>query len=167
MSTDILYPILIGVGCLAVIVVIHLLTRPKPSKADIRLPATTSPTDDATVEELSEWHRTHEAAILGFIDVCDGPDGFDPDGADDQQALAQLDQAIDDHPAPDMRGELSTLRASAQATAAARRRGDTAAVDENQDLYRSYRDAWLERLWQFPIDAERIQEVRARGVAEA
>ncbi|MGI9621996.1 MAG: hypothetical protein ACR2PK_04095 [Acidimicrobiales bacterium] len=165
MSTDILYPILIGVGCLAIIVIVHLLTRPKPSKADIRLPESASPADEATIDQLGEWHRNHEATVLGFLDVCDRPDGFDPDNQADQEALAQLDQAIDDHPAPDMRGELATLRASAHAMAAARQRGDTAAIEENQDLYRRYRDAWLDRLWQFPVDAERIQEVRTRGVA--
>lgn len=160
MSTDILYPLLIGGGCLVIAVMVHLLTRPKPSRADITLPAVAggAPAGIASVGDLSSWHRTHESAVLAFVDLVDG--------ASDDQTLDEvseaLDRAIDDHPAPEMRAELAALRTAGQAMSAARDRDDGETAARHLEVYRNYRHAWLDRLWQFPIDRHRVSVARQR-----
>lgn len=161
MSTDILYPLLIGAGCVALAVIVHLLTRPKPSRDDITLPSTPerdrSPTPAATADELAGWHRDHEATVLGFIDAIDGcvEDGIDAAG---------LEAAIEAHPAPDMRAELAAMRSAADAMASAAERDDGDATERHRATYRDYRQSWLERLWQFPIDGDRIAATRLRDL---
>lgn len=161
MSTDILYPLLIGGGCVLIGVVVHLLTRPKPSRADITLPAHADVAEHgvASVSDLHTWHRTHESAVLGFVDLVDG--------ARDDQTLdtvsEALDRAIDDHPAPEMRAELAALRTAGQAMSAARDRSDDETAARHLQVYRDYRHAWLDRLWQFPIDQVRVSRARRRN----
>jgi hypothetical protein len=161
MSTDILYPLLIGAGCVALVVVVHLLTRPKPSRADITLPpapdADRDPAPVATAGELAGWHREHEVAVLAFIDAVDGPGETDAEASD-------LEAAIEAHPAPDMRAELAAMRSAADAMASAEDRSDGEAAERHRATYREYRGSWLERLWQFPIDVDRIAATRLRDL---
>lgn len=89
MSNDVLYPLLIGAGCLVLVVVIHLLTRPRPSRADIRVPAAIA--DESAVSTmttspalaLGAWHRDHEAVVLDFIARHDAVTEIDVDHDDD------------------------------------------------------------------------------------
>jgi len=161
MSTDILYPSLIGATCLVIVVVVHLLTRPKPSPADIHVPRSPhGAVDDAappTALDLAEWHRTHESSLLSFIE------GFARDerpSSDEDDPSDPFAEAISSHPAPEMRAELSALRSAAEAVSAAADRGDDAVAERQHDVYANYRDAWLERLWQFPVYRERVASVR-------
>ena len=161
MSTDILYPLLIGGGCLVIGVMVHLSTRPKPSRADITLPAVAggSGAGVTSVGNLSIWHRTHESAVLAFVDLVDGG----PGGQTLDEVSEALDRAIDDHPAPDMRAELAALRTAGQAMSAALDRDDGETAARHLEIYRDYRHAWLDRLWQFPIDELRVSVARRRN----
>ncbi len=162
MSTDILYPILIGVACLVLVVVVHLITRPKPSRSDITVPGAHSRLPENSVEpsalDLEEWHQTHEATLLTFIEHYDHPN----EKTDDAALSDSFETALSSHPAPEMRAELAALRAAAEAMTSATERGDTEAIVRHNDVYRTYRYAWLERLWQFPVDADRVGSVRNR-----
>lgn len=160
MSTDVLYPILIGAGCLMLGLVVHLLTRPKPSASDIQLPTdAVAGSEPPNAVDLGAWHRRHEPALLDFFDVHDAAPGQAPDieGVDEA-----LESAGVDHPAPDMGAELAAMRAAATSAQDAAGRGDAEAATRHRDIYTEYRNVWLERLWQFPVDRSRLETVRRR-----
>ncbi len=162
MSTDVLYPILIVLGCLVVVVAVHLLTRPRPSRADIRVPDSPAgqPDESApTRRQLEAWHRDHESSLLDYLDAHD-PAPASTISVD--EAGERLKHAIDGHPAPEMRAELAALRAAGDSLESAREREDSDAVDRHRDLYLQYRTAWLERLRQFSVDDVRVRATQGR-----
>ena len=71
-SADIVYPLLIAVGCIGLAVVVHLLTRPKPSRSDIAVPDSgPMPAPTRQAGELGAWHRMHEDALASFVEAID------------------------------------------------------------------------------------------------
>ena len=165
MTTDVIYPLLIAAGCLIIVVVVHLLTRPRPSPSDIRLPGGGGPVDDdePTRQELDGWHRDHEASLLDYLDAHDP----DPDWAGDLDEVAErFDDAIAAHPAPEMRAELAALRAAGDSLASAQDRDDQEAADRHRALYLDYRTSWLERLRQFPGDEARLRATAGRELED-
>ena len=178
MSTDLLYPVLIGAGCILLVVAVHLLTRPKPSRSDITVPAsnalvaTSRPAaPPEPMKQLGTWHVEHEATLLDFFDKHDRDVGAVGAGARTattrargEQVTAAFEQAIDDHPAPDMRAELAALRTAADSLRLAEERGDSPSIARHQEVYGRYRAAWLERLSQFPGNRSRVDSVRARKI---
>lgn len=180
MSTDVLYPVLIGAGCLLVALLVHLLTRPKPSRGDIRLPnagvvaqTNKTATPSEPVRELRTWHVEHESTLLDFFDRHDRDVGAVGSGRRAAQARAggealtsDFELAIDDHPAPDMRAELAALRTAADSLRLAEQRGDAEAITRHEAVYTRYRAAWLDRLRQFPGHHTRVDAVRARKIRD-
>ena len=165
MTTDVIYPLLIAAGCLVIVIAVHLLTRPRPSRADIRIPDGGGSSDDGepTRKELEQWHRDHEAAVLDYLDAHDPA----PDWSGDVDDVGdQLEAAVDAHPAPEMRAELAALRAAADALASARDREDDDAAARHRDLYLEYRTSWLERLRQFAADEARLRATAARTLSD-
>ena len=165
MTTDVIYPLLIAAGCLAIVIAVHLLTRPRPSRADIRIPDGGGPAGDGepTRKELEQWHRDHEAAVLDYLDAHDPA----PDRSGETSDIGdQLEAAVDAHPAPEMRAELAALRAAADALASARDREDDDAAGRHRELYLEYRSSWLERLRQFAVDETRLRATAARRLAD-
>ena len=160
MTTDVIYPLLIAAGCLVIVIVVHLLTRPRPSRADIRIPDGSGTADgEPTRKELEVWHRDHEGSVLDYLDAHDP----EPDWAGDRDTVGeQLERAIEDHPAPEMRAELAALRAAADSLRSARDRDDGDAVERHSELYLEYRSSWLERLRQFPVDETRLKTTAGR-----
>lgn len=165
MTTDVLYPLLIAAGCLAIVIIVHLLTRPRPSRADIRLPETGAGNGDGepTRQELERWHRGQEDAVLDYLDAHDPA----PDWSGDRDDAAErFDAAVAAHPAAEMRAELAALRAAADSAIAAGDRDDDAAARRHRELYVDYRRSWLERLRQFPVDEDRLRSTASRVVHE-
>ncbi len=162
MSNDILYPALIGLACLVVATVVHLLTRPRPSRSDITLPGAQSRLPAQVAEpsalDLEAWHHAHEGALLTFIEHYDG----DRRAGDEAELAASFETALGSHPAPEMRAELAALRVAAQAMTAASERDDGEAKSRHADVYNTYRNGWLERLWQFPVNRDRLDSIRNR-----
>jgi hypothetical protein len=113
---------------------------------------------DPSALDLEQWHQTHEGTLLTFIEHYDHPKEKTGDAA----LSDSFETALSSHPAPEMRAELAALRTAAQAMTSATERGDTEAIVRHDDVYTSYRDAWLERLWQFPMNADRVDLVRNR-----
>lgn len=165
MTTDVIYPLLIAAGCVVIVVVVHLLTRPRPSRADIRIPTAGGATGEGapTRRQLEQWHRDHEAAVLDYLDMHDPAPGW----AGDADAIgARFESSVDAHPAPEMRAELAALRAAADATDAAAARDDTTAAMRHRDLYVSYRSSWVDRLRQFPVDEFRVRTTAGRRIGQ-
>ncbi len=166
--TDVVYPALIILGCIAIAAVIHLATRPRPSADDLELPTRHRPDTNANHRvALANWHLEYGAALVDFIDLHDeigGPVPRTVEPASLEQVDAALVVATDEHPFVEMRGELSALRASAASMRSAAERNDRETAADQQRVYLAYREAWLERLWQFPADTERLAMLRRRAV---
>ena len=116
---------------------------------------------------LANWHLEYGRALVDYIDAHDevaGPVARTVEPAPLDEIDAALVVATDEHPFVEMRGELSAMRGSAEAMRSAAERGDTGAAAEHQRVYLAYRDAWLERLWQFPGDTERLSVLRSRVI---
>lgn len=165
---DVLYPIVIVLGCLAIVGIIHLVTRPRPSAGDIALPVRSLPdVQERHGPALATWHLEYGDALVDFISAHDELAESAPRSvqrAHLDQVDAALRTAIAAHPFIEMRGELSALAAAAESMRAAAERADDDVAIEHQRVYLTYREAWLERLWQFPADTERIAALRARSV---
>jgi predicted lipid-binding transport protein (Tim44 family) len=82
-------------------------------------------------------------------------------GAAEAQSNA-LQAAIDSHPSAEMQGELAALRAASLALVGANEREDDEAIDRYKPVYLEYRQAWVERMWQFCSDHQRIGNLRKR-----
>lgn len=167
MSTDILYPILIGLGCLLLVYIVHLVTRPKPTRADITVPSGATASGGvgksaSVTVALADWHRANEAALLDFFDHHDQfPRPSDSSiSADTDASIEAFQAASTSHPAPDMQAELAALHTAAEAMHFAQARTDTDAATRHHDVYMRYREAWLERLWQFTRNQQRVAELR-------
>jgi hypothetical protein len=174
-STDILYPVLIALGCGTFAALVHRLTRPRPTRDDIATPLL-MPSDDLTgpgadigtagdaqptharsdALALSTWHRSYEDALLCFIEAVDALEG---EGEDEiaKEVSAELHAALEAHPAAEMRGELAGLESSVGAMIEAASRADEDAVDRHRVIYREYRISWLERIDQFAVDPKRVR----------
>lgn len=175
MPTDILYPLLIALGCGVLALVVHHLTRPEPTRHDFTVPVPSrhrrrrsgrgarivdrSPVPDAppppTRDALLDWHLAHEHDIVALIrrgDVLAAGTTVPPADPDDG--------AFATHPAPEMRAELAAFEAATNAMADALTREDTAAHARHRAVYLDYRASWLERLWQFPVDRSELADLR-------
>ncbi len=184
-SADIVYPLLIAVGCIGLALVVHLLTRPKPTRNDIAVPGATSASPSTPQPaELASWHRDHENTLASFVETTDEAAGL-VRGAIARQAEANpstsgahslpnaelaaaeapnnaLQAAIDSHPSAEMQGELAALRAASLALVGANEREDDEAIDRYKPVYLEYRQAWVERMWQFCTDRQRVGNLRKR-----
>lgn len=162
-TAGVFLPIAIVAGCLILVVVVHLATRQRPSKADLAVPEPGPAPSTAVVDEreLAGWHRRHEAALLDFLETHDAW------CSDPAQPVADADAvraAAEGHPDPIARGELSAMVAAATTSVFARQRGDEAGADAHHETYLRYRALWSERLWQFRCDDARVRGVRQATV---
>lgn len=172
MPNDVLFPVLIGLAAVAVAIVIHLLTRPKPSRLDIdpspsrrplRRKARRAPAKDTAAvsptgkRDLLAWHRDHEGDVLALFDHADRLLVATTETEHEPPELS-----LESHPEPEVGAELSAMQAAVVGMGDAIARGDDAARTRHSDVYRTYRQRWIERLSQFPVDRSRLEEVRRR-----
>lgn len=168
-----MYPLLIFVACSAIIAFVVWRTRPEPGPWDISPAPEPGPVDaDRSVavarDELGEWHRDHEATLADWIErheaVVARLRSIEDPAALSTDHLAELDEAmrraIESHPAPVMGAELSAMQAAAGASLHAFRRGDSDTARRQHITYLSYRNRWIDRLWQFPTDPGRVRRLR-------
>ncbi|MCB0996501.1 MAG: hypothetical protein KDB21_15510 [Acidimicrobiales bacterium] len=168
-----MYPLLIFAVCGAIMAVVVWRSRPEPGPWDI------SPAPDTDIDtsvraaevdrsELDRWHRDHEGTIAEWIErheaavsrlrELDAPTEVDVSHLTDLEG--PMREAVASHPAPVMRAELSAMQAAANASIHAFRRQDHASARRQHITYLSYRNRWIDRLWQFPVDAPRIRRLR-------
>lgn len=115
----------------------------------------------SSVMGLETWHRHYGASVHAWVKNHEALLDEITDGGLEIQSVSRelterheqlapiIRDAIEAHPAPDMRAQLSAMIVSSQATLHSlhRRQYDTA---ERQHLtYLDYRDSWLHRLRQF------------------
>ena len=162
MTTDVFYPMLIVLGCLLIVVVVHRLTRPRPSRDDINLPKHALDGGTLSPSDLRTWHVSYEGAVLDYLDVHDPADGA---GEPPVDAGAAFDAAVLAHPSAEMQAELAAMRAAAEGVAAAVDAGDET-PEHHRELYLHYRAAWLERLRQFPVDEARVLATERRNLSD-
>ena len=177
MWSDVVLPLLIIAGCAAFMGLVHLVTRPRPSRLDITPPTPSAapegpspeaisgsvPAYSVDLDALEDWHVEHGEAVLTFMEAVD--DLVDPEVQSedvDDDLADRLALAAESHPAPEMRSELAGLVSAATAMAEARARSDAAASDRHRFIYVTYRRLWLERLEQFGVDRKRVRAAVAR-----
>jgi thioredoxin-dependent peroxiredoxin len=160
---SVLVPVVIAAGCLLLWAVVHWLTRPRPTAADIDLPAAERNAASVTVGPergaLDRWHRQHEKALLDYLETHDGWVRAG-DGQGDSSRVVELEDATvsaaQEHPHPVANAELVALTAAARSSREALRRNDPALATEQHTTYLEYRRRWLERAWQFRTDRDRV-----------
>jgi alkyl hydroperoxide reductase subunit AhpC len=165
---SLLLPVVIAFGCFAVWLVVRWLSRPRPSLADVDVPGTKAApggkaagaTAQAGAPEraaLERWHRANEQPVLDYLAVHERALLVDGEEHDELIALEEsvLERAAT-HPHVVARAEMVALTAAARATRQARRRHDAEVAERQHAAYLDYRRTWLDRLWQFRTDRERV-----------
>ena len=178
LTSDVWIPLVIVGVCAALALIVHLLTRTRPTS--ISVPAgddaqwnaainTPLIEPDTSVEQtrlLSRWHHTYGGSVRSWVenherildqvsnDSALRVDAIDPATSMRHEQLAPIiKEAINEHPAPAMQAELSALVVASQATLHALHRNDYDAAGEQHLTYLDYRDTWLDRLRQFSSDS--------------
>lgn len=177
-NADIVVPLLIIGGCFLLMLVVWALTRPEPSAEDLaNVVAAQQPIvgqTQVTAAQLGVWHRSHGNSVKRWIENHESvlkkvsDDGLSIDLSDGltsgHEALGpSIDQAIEQHPAPQMRAQLSALVLASRGTIEALRRSNWTAAEKEHIAYLEYRDTWLDRLRQFTTAESQVQQLRDIG----
>lgn len=177
-DADTVVPLLIIGLCLLIIVLVWAFTRPKPSADDLaKVVAAQQPIvgqTHVTAAQLGVWHRSHGSAVKRWIENHEGllkrvsDDGLSIDLNDDltrghEDLGPSIDQAIEQHPSPQMRAQLSALVLASRGTIEALRRSNWTAAEKEHIAYLEYRDTWLDRLRQFTTAESQVQQLRDIG----
>ena len=177
-NADVVVPLAIVGGCLMLMLIVWAFTRPKPSADDLsKLVAAQQPIvgqTQVTAAQLGVWHRSHGASVKRWIENHEdllkkvSDDGLSIDLNEDltegHEALGPaIDQAIEQHPAPQMRAQLSALVLASRGTMEALRRSNWTAAEKEHIVYLEYRDTWLDRLRQFTTAESQVQQLRNIG----
>ena len=177
-NADVVVPLAIMGGCLMLMLIVWAFTRPKPSADDLaKLVAAQQPIvgkTQVTAAQLGVWHRSHGASVKRWIENHEGllkkvsDDGLSIDLNDGltegHEALGpSIDQAIEQHPAPQMRAQLSALVLASRGTIEALRRSNWTAAEKEHIAYLEYRDTWLDRLRQFTTAESQVHQLRNIG----
>jgi len=170
--------IIIGV-CLFLMLATWLFMRGrKPAEVEapvaVSAPAPIVGKTQVTQAQLGVWHRAHGSAVKAWIEnhemvlkqVSDGGMAIDLN-ADLTAGHVRLGPAIDDaiekHPAAQMRAQLSALVLASRNTIESLRRSNWTNAEKEHIAYLEYRDTWLDRLRQFTTAESQVQELRSIG----
>lgn len=171
--------IIIGV-CLMLMVATWAFTRGRET-GTVAAVAQSSPAPivgqtQVTQAQLGLWHRAHGDAVKGWIEnhervlkqVSDGGMAIDLNAdltAGHERLGPAIDNAIANHPAPQMRAQLSALVLASRNTIDSLRRSNWTNAEKEHIAYLEYRDTWLDRLRQFTTAESQVQELRSMGAA--
>lgn len=178
LTSDVWIPLVIVGTCCVLALVVHLLTRTRPTSISVpqgdgqwNAAINSSPLiePNGAAEQarlLTQWHHTYGGSVRSWVenherildqvsnDSALRVDAIDPATSMRHEQLAPIiKEAINEHPAPAMQAELSALVVASQATLHALHRNDYDAAGEQHLTYLDYRDSWLDRLRQFSTDA--------------
>lgn len=177
-NADVVVPLLIIGTCLALTVVVAILTRPKPSADDLaKVVEAQQPIvgqTQVTAAQLGVWHRSHGDTVKRWIENHEdvlkqvSDDGLSIDLSDDltkdHAALGPaIELAIEQHPSAPMRAQLSALVLASRGTIEALKRSNWSAAEKEHIAYLEYRDTWLDRLRQFTTAESQVHELRDIG----
>ncbi len=174
-NADTVVPLLIIGICALLIIVFWAFTRPPPSQRDLDEALTVPPPivgqTQVTQAQLGVWHRAHGPAVQLWIENHESllkvisADGLSINLNDDLTEThdllgPQIDRAIEEHPAPQMRAQLSALVLASRSTIEALRRSSWTTAETEHLAYLEYRDSWLDRLRQFATAEAEVQQLR-------
>lgn len=124
-------------------------------------------------QQLGLWHRSYGGAIQAWIQNHEALLDEITDGGLDVQAVSPeltarheqlapiIKDAIEGHPAPEMRAQLSAMIVASQATLHALHRHQYENAERQHLAYLDYRDPWLHRLRQFSTTDADANEIRS------
>lgn len=177
-QADVVVPLIIIGGCLVLMLLVWAFTRPKLSADDLaRVVVAQQPIvgkTEVTAAQLGVWHRSHGSTVKHWIENHEtllkkvSDDGLSIDLSDDltegHEALGPaIDKAIEQHPAPQMRAQLSALVLASRGTIEALRRSNWTTAEKEHIAYLEYRDTWLDRLRQFTTAESQVRQLRDIG----
>lgn len=186
-NPDTAYPLIIIATCLILMLVTWAFTRGrKPAKTKAKAgakaqtqAATQAPTPivgttQVTKAQLGNWHRANGDAVKKWIEnhervlaqVSDGGMAIDLSAdltAGHEQLGPAIDHAIAQHPAPQMRAQLSALVLASRNTIDSLRRSNWTNAEKEHLAYLEYRDTWLDRLRQFTTAESQVKQLRSMG----
>lgn len=169
--------IIIGV-CLMLMLTTWAFTRGRKSTqapaVERSTPAPIVGQTQVTQAQLGIWHRAHGDAVKAWIEnhervlkqVSDGGMAIDLNAdltAGHERLGPAIDDAIANHPAPQMRAQLSALVLASRNTIDSLRRSNWTNAEKEHIAYLEYRDTWLDRLRQFTTAESQVQELRSMG----
>jgi len=185
-NPDLVIPLVIIGACLLIMAIVALATRGRPNAAAELGPAQGERPQDTvagapitgqsqvTAAQLGVWYRNNAGTVQQWIENHEivlkrvSDDGLsinlNEDLTDGHVALsAPIDRAIGQHPAPQMRAQLSSLVQASRSTIDALRRSNWTAAEKEHLNYLQFRDVWLERLRDFAsaeAEEQRLAELR-------
>lgn len=184
-NPDVIIPLVIIGACLLVMAIVWLATRGKPNAAaELGPPVRDTPNSAAgtpiagqvhvTAAQLGVWYRNHGAMVQQWIENHEmvlkqvSDDGLsinlNENLTDGHVALGPaIDRAIGQHPAPQMRAQLSSLVQASRSTIEALRRSNWTIAEKEHLSYLDFRDLWLERLREFAsaeAEEQRLEDLR-------
>lgn len=143
-----------------------------PAQASAPAVAQAAP-PQAAAQQLSGWHMSYGGAIQAWIQNHEALLDEITDGGLDVQAVSPeltarheqlapiIKDAIEGHPAPEMRAQLSAMIVASQATLHALHRHQYENAERQHLAYLDYRDPWLHRLRQFSATDANASEIRS------
>lgn len=178
-NPDTAIPLIIIGACLMLMVTTWAFTRGRAKEPEVPViereaPAPIVGKTQVTQAQLGAWHRAHGAAVKEWIEnhenllkqVSDGGMAIDLNGdlsAGHERLGPAIDASIANHPAPQMRAQLSALVVASRNTVESLRRSNWTNAEKEHIAYLEYRDTWLDRLRQFTTAESQVQELRSMG----
>ncbi len=174
-NADTVVPLLIIGVCALLMILFWAFTRSPRSAKDLTpvLAAQEPIAGQTTVTQaqLGVWHRAHGETVQLWIENHEdllkrvSADGLainlDASLTAGHERLGPLiDAAVEQHPAPQMRAQLSALVIACRGTIEALRRSNWASAEKEHLAYLEYRDPWLDRLRQFTTAEQQNQQIR-------
>ena len=177
-NPDTAIPLIIMGVCLMLMLITWLFTHHKNGSAapavEQSAPAPIVGQTKVTQAQLGVWHRAHGGAVKSWIEnhervlkqVSDGGMAIDLNAdltAGHEELGPAIDDAIANHPAPQMRAQLSALVLASRNTIDSLRRSNWTNAEKEHIAYLEYRDTWLDRLRQFTTAESQVKELRTMG----
>lgn len=173
---NIYVPLVIIAGCLAIMGLTHLLTRParRTTLAIPEVKDTVAEQPVVSAQALSSWHHEYSGTVRAWIENHEqflkvvSDKGLQIDLSDDlfaghEQLARPMQAAVAAHPAPPMRAQLSAMAVASESTIHALRRSEYQNAERHHITYLQYRDQWLQRLQQFAASDSDLAEIRTLG----
>ena len=174
MSSNVLIPGAVVVGCLLIIFAISLRGRgkPQPKVFQLRVPQKKRRRNQSqevselerhdgitSKQSLSQWHEKYENDLLRFFEILDSlilkrieineneisPEIFD-----------KIRKAGLEHPSPEIGAELTAIIGTANSANLALGKDSSDSLQNLRETYQNYRFVWVSRIRQYIDDHERL-----------
>jgi hypothetical protein len=177
-NPDTAVPLIIMGVCVMLILTSWAFTRGKDTKKTQvvaqAVPAPIVGQTQVTQAQLGIWYRAHGDDVKHWIEnheqvlkqVSDGGMAIDLSAdltAGHERLASDIDAAIANHPAPQMRAQLSALVLASRSTIDSLCRSNWTNAEKEHIAYLEYRDTWLDRLRQFTTVESQVKDLHPIG----